>query len=168
MDWLYYLILLLVLAAGVFLTLLTLPGIWLMVAGAAVYALVAKSPHLGLWTLATMAGLALAAEVIETLWAGRAARASGGSRRAGIGAVVGGLIGAVFFSIPAPVIGTILGACLGVFVGAMAMEFTKHNAAGKSAKVGFAAARGKLYGSLAKVVIALVVLLMGVVAGWPR
>lgn len=160
MFWLYYSILLVIQLAGILLTLMTLPGLWLMVAATAAYAWLTKFQYVGFTTLGVILGIAVAAEILETVAAGHAARKSGGSRRASFGAMVGGIAGAIFLAIPLPVIGILVGACIGAFAGAMVMEVTKRGDAGQSLNVGIAAARGKLMGTLLKLLLSGVVLLL--------
>ncbi|MGA2498572.1 MAG: DUF456 domain-containing protein [Tepidisphaeraceae bacterium] len=160
MVWLYYVILLLVMLAGVLLTLMTLPGLWLMLAATAGYAWLTHFKYISLTMLGILLGITVVAEILETFAAGHMARKSGGSRRASIGALVGGVAGAALLAVPLPVIGILVGACLGAFAGAMLMEVTKRGDAAKSLDVGIAAAKGKLAGTLLKVALAGLVLLL--------
>ncbi len=160
MVWLYYVILLLVMVAGVLLTLMTLPGLWLMLAATAGYAWLTHFQHIGLRMLGVFLAITLVAEILETLAAGHAARKSGGSRRASFGALVGGVAGAALLAVPLPIIGILIGACLGAFAGAMVMEVTKRGDATQSLNVGIAAAKGKLAGTLLKLAFAGVMLLL--------
>src|SRR3712207_5504062 len=92
-----------------------LPGLWLMVGAALVYSYVAPE-RLGIWTILGITALAVVAEVIEFVLAGRYARKYGGSRRAGWGAIVGGMVGAIV-GVPVPVLGSLVGAFVGAFAG---------------------------------------------------
>ena len=160
MVWLYYVLLLLVMVAGVLLTLMTLPGLWLMLAATAGYAWLTHFHYIGVRMLGVLLGIAVAAEIVETLAAGHAARRSGGSRRASLGALVGGIAGAALLAVPLPVIGILVGACIGAFAGAMVMEVTKRGDAVQSLNVGIAAAKGKLAGTLLKLAFAGLALLL--------
>ena len=113
----------LLLAAGLVLALLLvplgLPGLWAMLGVALLYDVVSATPAIGAWTLVGAALLAGVAEVIEFLLGGSFARRYGGSRRAGWGAILGGLAGAVI-GVPVPVLGPMLGGFVGAFLGALA------------------------------------------------
>ena len=58
--------------------------------------------------------IAVIAEVVEFMLAGRFAQRYGGSRRAGWGAIIGGMVGA-FMGVPIPIIGSVIGAFVGFF-----------------------------------------------------
>lgn len=109
--------------AGLALIPIGLPGTWLMIGAALVYDWVVPGMTFGLWTLGGTLTLALVAEVLEFTVAKRYTERSGGSSRAGWGAMLGGLAGA-FAGVPVPVIGSVIGAFAGAFLGALVMEWT--------------------------------------------
>ena len=86
MHWLAYAILLLLALAGIFVTLLGLPGLWGMVLAALVYAWCTAWHYVGLWTVVALIVIAAAAEVIEFVAGSAGAKSAGGSRRAAWGA----------------------------------------------------------------------------------
>ena len=95
------LILGLVIIASEILIVLGLPGLWIMVATAVTYNLIVPGDPIGWVTLVAVGVLALVAELLELSLAGKYARKYGGSRRAGWGAIIGGIIGAmVGFPVP--------------------------------------------------------------------
>ena len=81
MVWIYYMLLLLVAAAGLFMVMLTLPGLWLMAAASAGYCLLTHRHYLGGRTLIALLILALLSEAAEIGIGGAAARKAGGGRR---------------------------------------------------------------------------------------
>lgn len=168
MDTVWYLVLIALLLVGVFLNILTAPGIWVMVAASIGYAWITHWQYLGPWGLAVLGGIAILAEIIETRAGGAGAKKAGGSRRAAWGALIGGIAGAIFLSIPLPVIGTIIGACIGVFVGALAAELTVRGDTEQSLAVGYGAARGKLIGILTKIAFSLLLLILAAILGFPH
>src|SRR6185295_16341719 len=95
-----YVLLLLVMLAGMFITLMGLPGLWVMIAAAILYAWYTAGHHIGLWTIVTLFVLAAVAEAIEFLSASAGAKKAGGSPRAAWGALIGGLLGALILTIP--------------------------------------------------------------------
>src|SRR5687768_3417042 len=106
MDWLYYVLLIIALLAGLLLNILGLPGLWLMVAAHGVYALLTGWGVYVDWpSLVALVVLALLAEAVEFL-AGAAGSAKAGGRKRGMaGAIVGGFLGAIFLSvIPIPIV----------------------------------------------------------------
>jgi uncharacterized protein YqgC (DUF456 family) len=155
------------LGVGWFLTLLSLPGNWLIVASAALYAwlMPAETRWALSWELVgVLAAVAAAGEIAETASAAMAARRLGGSRRGAVLAVFGSIVGALVGSVavPVPVVGSIVGACFGALVGAMSGEFWKGHGFDHSLRVGQGAFRGRLLGTLAKVLAASVMLAVAV------
>lgn len=170
MDWVYYLLLLLLGVTGLFLNILGLPGLWLIVGSAGIYAFVTGFEHLGLWGFITLFLLAVLAEILETALGGVAAKKAGGSKRGMIGAIVGGLVGGIAGTplIPIPIVGTIIGACVGSFVGAFAVElFWLKRSAQDSLKIGTGAAAGRFLGIVAKSAIGIVMILITAIWALP-
>src|SRR2546428_4786670 len=101
----YYLLLLAILLAGLFIAILGLPGLWLMVASAATYAWLTGGHYIGKWVLITLCALALLSEIVELVASSIGTKKAGGSRRAALGAILGALLGGIFLSfIPIPLI----------------------------------------------------------------
>jgi uncharacterized protein len=169
-PWLAALALLMVLIAGWILTLLSLPGNWLMVVGVAAYA--ALVPHdwrvaIG-WPIAgAVFAVALCGEVLEWLTVAVGTSRAGGSRRAALlalgGSLVGGFVGAVV-GLPIPIVGSVVAivlfAAVGAACGAVAGEFWKGRTARASWHVGQAAFRGRLLGAIAKIGAATAIVLV--------
>jgi len=178
MDYLTHAIaiglLLSVVAGGWLLTLLGLPGNWLMVLTAATYT--ACGPWNGVahlsWSsvggLAVLAGVGELLELLAGMWG---AHRAGGSRRAALYALAGSLGGAfagATVGIPIPIVGSavgaIVGAALGALAGAMMAEYSQGEAANKSWRVGQAAFWGRLLGTGAKLAVGTVMVLLIVIA----
>jgi uncharacterized protein len=178
MDYIFQiaaiLILLLALGIGWLLTLLAMPGNWLIVAVAGLYAWL--GPQSGVtqiaWkTVVVMFLLAVLGEVVEFLAGVVGARRAGGSRRAALYSLIGSLLGAIggaTAGLPIPVIGSavgaVLGAAVGAFGGAAYAEYSLGQTTGQSMKVGQAAFWGRLLGTGAKTLVASVLAIMAVVA----
>jgi uncharacterized protein YqgC (DUF456 family) len=162
MIWLYYLLLVTVQFVGLALTLLTLPGLWLMVAAAAVYSWLTGGAYLGVYVLAALLAMALAAEFLEFIAGSYGARAAGGSKRSMLGAAVGAILGAIFLSflIPVPVLGTLVGVCVGAFLGAAGAQVTKQGDVAHSVQVGVGAAKGRFLGVVIKLAFGAVMFLL--------
>ena len=161
------LLLLAAIAAGWLMTLLGLPGNWLMVASAGVYAWLSPATNSAnlswqsIVLLAVVAGLGELAEFAASFWG---AKRAGGSRRAALLAIVGSLIGAVcgaFVGIPIPIVGpllaAVLGGALGALVGAAIGEHSLGESPGQSWRVGHAAFWGRVLGTGAKIVAATII-----------
>jgi uncharacterized protein len=169
MDWAWYIILFALLCLGFLLTLLTLPGNWLMIVATAVYAKLTHWKILGWKVILLLVVLGVIGEIIDTVAGSAGATKAGGTRRGAIGAFVGGILGAVFFTglIPIPIVGTIVGVILGVFAGAALFELSGGRETGEAIGVGVGAAHGRFLGMLAKIAFAGIIFLVGTFAGFP-
>jgi uncharacterized protein len=152
---LFLLLLVLAMSASWFATLFALPGNWLIVGLAALFAFFFPAGEgYGLRWLAVGVALALAVigEVIELLAGAAGARRAGASRRSAIyalgGTIVGSILGATV-SIPIPIVGPIIGALGGGALGAFAGAFIGETAIGKDLPQSVAAGKGALVGRLA-------------------
>jgi hypothetical protein len=151
--WLYYILLFLLDVAGLALTVMTLPGLWLMLASAAVYGWLTRWNYIGWRTLVILLILATIAEIIEFTSSGAGAKRAGGGRAGLWGALVGALLGGLVLSFLLsfiPIIGTLVGVCVGTFLGAMIGEFATGRKITHSMKIGLGAAKGRLFGTFIK------------------
>lgn len=140
--------------AGAALTLLTLPGAWVIVA-AAIGCNVWQPGTFSWWTVGAAAGLGLVGEILEIAASAAGAKKAGGTKRGAWGGVIGSLVGAIAGSaVLLFPIGTILGAVVGAGVGAALMERTHtHQTWETSAKVGTGAAVGRFAATIIKTAI---------------
>lgn len=134
------------------LTLVGLPGNWLMIATAAAAAWWLDPPMFAGWVFVLVVGLAALGELVELLAGAVGSKRSGGTRWGSVGALLGGVLGAVAGTlfIPLPVLGTILGAAIGAFAGAAALELASGRSPADSVRAGRGAAVGHVLGNLAK------------------
>lgn len=169
MIWAYYLLLQAVVALGLMLVIVTLPGLWLITAAAAAYAIVTHHRHLlGIETLLVLLGLTLVAEFVELFLTGFATRRAGGGKSAMTAATVGAVAGGIFLSfIPIPIVGTLMGICLGAFVGAAGAEMLGGRRIDHSIGVGLSAVKGRLMGVAAKVAFGFVMWIIILWMAWP-
>ena len=153
------------------LTLLMLPGNWMMVATTALVAWWQWDKGMfSPWTLAAIVALAAAGEVLEFLSSALGVRKAGGTRWAALASLAGAAIGAAVgtFAIPVPVLGSLLGVCVGACAGAWACEAALGRSLTRSAKVSLAAGAGRLLGTIAKLLIGTVIwLIVAAAAFWP-
>jgi uncharacterized protein len=168
MIWVYYFLLLGCAAVGLLLVLFTLPGLWLMTAAAAAYALLTHGRVLGVHVLWTLLILTVIGELLDWLAGAVGVGRAGGGRNAKIGALVGGIVGGIFLTfIPIPIVGTILGICLGSFIGAAGAEWYGGGQAAHSLRVGVGAAKGRVAGFIAKLILGGVMMLLILCAAFP-
>ena len=129
-------------------------GIALLYAWATGFALVQWS------TIGWLAALAILAEAIELLAAGSAAAGARPSRWVTAGAIAGALIGGI---IGTPIlfgIGSLLGALAGAFAGAAVVVALEGGTLQDSMATGLAALKGRFVGFVAKVAIAVVMVIV--------
>jgi uncharacterized protein len=168
------LLLIVVLLASWVLTLLSLPGNWLMVAATAVYAYFTParfSLAIGWKVIVAILVLAALGEVVELLSSTVGTARAGGSRRGAALALLGSIFGAmlgIVVGVPIPLAGSIVAAVLFAGLGAMAGAMLGERWAGRnfdaSWPIGIAAFRGRLLGVLAKSLIGGLIVLLVVAA----
>lgn len=145
------LLLALVFLGCLFLIPLGLPGLWLMLAAGFVYDLLMPGTDpIGIWNIAGATLLAVFAEIAEFSLAGKYARKYGGSRRAGWGAIIGGMVGA-FAGVPIPIVGSVIGAFAGAFLGALVFEYLGNRDANAATRVAWGALVGRVVAAALKV-----------------
>ena len=169
MDWVYYIVLIALLFVGLFINLIGLPGLWIMVASALGYAWLTGWRRVGWRGLVSMLVLALVAEAVEFLAGSAGARKAGGSKRGMIGGLVGGLLGAIFLSVvPIPGVAQLVGAIIGTFIGVVVVELM---VVGKqvdhSFQIGMGAAKGRVWGTILKTLIGVIMFFVALVAAFP-
>jgi uncharacterized protein YqgC (DUF456 family) len=170
-DWLYYILLLVILLFGLFINILTLPGLWVMAGAYGIYAWATWSRHdVGWPSLVTLLVLATIAEVIELVAGGAGAKKAGATKRAMIAAIIGGILGAAFLTvmIPIPIIGTIIGVCMGAALGAGIVELMIRRDLHQAITVGEGAFKGRFMGLVSKLAIGAVMLVIAMICGFPR
>lgn len=150
--------LILLAVVGILLSLLQLPGVWLVLAATAAYDWYYGWERIGWKWLVVLALVAGIAELIDGFASVVATKKAGASRRAVVGALIGGFAGMIVFSLPAPILGTIAGGILGCFAGAMIGELSaRGDDIGAGAKAGLFAAIGKVAGLIAKTAAAMTI-----------
>ena len=171
MEYAWASLFLVTLAVGWILTLLSLPGNWLMLLAAVLYAYLLPpetAVSIGWGVVFAMAVLALLGELLEFAAGAMGATRQGGSKRgailAALGAVPGAILGAIVGSlipIVLQIVAVVVFAGLGALGGAMLGEWWKGRTLGESWRVGQGAFWGRILGSLAKVMIASILFALG-------
>ena len=152
-----YLLLVAFQVGGLALVALGFPGLWLQVAAFGLFAWLTHFRAVGPVSVALVLFLAIVAEIAEFLLGGHFARKYGGSRRAGWGALAGGVLGALV-GVPLPLLGSILGAMVGAFAGALALELTTGRGAAPALRAGWGAFIGRTVAIAMKAGVGVVIL----------
>jgi hypothetical protein len=156
-TWIAITFLLLVSLAGLLSNLLLLPGNWMMVAAAVVFAMFSDSARGPTWLVVGLtAGLAGAGELLELLLGSAKAAKKGASRRAVVLSLVMSMAGsfAGTLLVPIPIIGTLIGAITGAAVGAFGGAWLGEAWVGSNlarrTEISTAAMSGRMWGMAAK------------------
>jgi uncharacterized protein len=174
MTLIFALLLVIVLLASWLLTLLSLPGNWLMVMATALYAFFMPPDSraaIGWPVVIAILIMAVLGEIIELVSGAAGTAKAGGTRRGAVFALAGSLVGSIlglFVGLPIPVVGPIFAALLFAGLGAMAGAIFGEFSVGKdlttSWQIGKAAFGGRLIGSLAKILLGAAMLVVVVAA----
>lgn len=154
----------LVCLGALFSLLFGLPGTFVIVAAALVYAWATGFTTLAWSTIAWLLALALVGEGIELVAGAAGAGGQRPSRRVAIAAIAGGLIGGV---VGTPIlfgIGSLLGALAGAFTGAAVAAASEGGSVDASFRVGLAALHSRLLGFVLKAALAVVMVVLVVAA----
>ena len=171
MVYVYAILLTLINAAWLLVTIVGLPGTWLMVATTALLAWWQwDNGMIGLPVLITILALALLGEILEFVAGVLGTKTFGGTNWGAVGALLGTLVGgiAAIPLIPIPVLGSLIGACLGAAVGAWALELYAGQKLEPSLKSAAGAGLGRLTGTVTKLVCGVAIWIIAAVAAfWP-
>ena len=148
---LVYVLLYLIMIAGVLIIPFGVPGQFVMVAAAIVFVLVSGTEVMSLWVVGALLVMAIGAELLEATAGFLGAKNAQGSLWSSFGALGGGLVGAIIGSFVLPVIGSLIGAFLGPFGAAFAVQYTRTQAFSQSGHVARGALIGRIIGSIIKV-----------------
>ena len=159
----FALLLILVLLVCWAITLLGLPGNWLMVAATAVYAYLtpAQSPAALSWrTVVVLLVLAALGEVVELMSGAMGAARGGGSRWGAVLALLGSILGSlvgIIVGLPVPLVGSILAAVLFAALAAMTGAIVGEILVGRNMDATWQIAKlafwGRLAGTLGKLLL---------------
>ena len=150
---------------------LAMPGNWFIAGLAAlfVWSMGSGDAAQGLnWhVVALLLAIAAGGEVLEFFASAAGAAKEGGSRRAVALAILGTIVGSitgVVIGLPIPVVGPLVGALVGgvggAFAGAYLGEMWKHGGGDKSVRVGIGAAIGRLLGTIGKLLVGAVMIVI--------
>lgn len=163
-----------ILLAGWLITVLGMPGNWLMAAAVAGYVLLVpeQSPVAIGWPVAVAVGLlAAVGELLEFVAGAFGVAKAGGSKRGAVLALLGSMVGGIagmFIGLPIPIVGSLVAALLfaglGALAGAVIGEQWHGHGLDKSWQIGKAAFWGRLLGTLAKTTVGAVMIVVVVAA----
>lgn len=170
-PWLYYTLAVLLICGGgiCWLTnLFSLPGNWILLGMAAIFAWLAPEATgrgIGWTTVGILAGLATIGEVIEFFAGAAGAAKQGASRRSIVFSLIGGMagsIGGAIVGFPVPVVGPVIAALLGgaggAFAGAYLGEKSIERPHSESMAVARGAFAGRLWGTVGKFAVGAIML----------
>ena len=149
MEWLWLIVVLLVIVGLAGIVLPALPGVPLLYGGLLLGAWIDEFARVGVTTIVVIGVLALLAWLIDFFASVFTTRSVGASRQAMIGTVIGGLIG---------IIGGLIGIIVGTVIGAVVGEIMASRDAILAGRVGVAAGMGFVLALAAKLVLALAML----------
>lgn len=154
--------------------LITLPGNWICVVMIGLWVWLGPESgrlSIGLVTLGVTFAIAFFGEVVEFMASAAGAKKAGASTKSTIYSIVGSLAGAIFggiIGVPVPVIGQVIAAILfgglGAAAGAMYGEWTDGRDWRENWTVGRAAFLGKLFGTVGKFSVGLMIIVATVIA----
>jgi uncharacterized protein YqgC (DUF456 family) len=141
----------LIMALAILSLVLGLPGTWVIVAEAIIFALVTRFDKGISWPdLIILAALAGLGELFEFLITAYGAKKFGASNKAVIAALLAGLVGAFLLNAAVPILGALLGAFLGVFLGASLYTYFQDRDRGRAFRAGLGAFMGRMGAVLVK------------------
>lgn len=136
-----------------------LPGVGFVFAGIALYALYFGVDTLGMTTLILLGVATLFSFIVDLLASLYGAKRFGASRSGLIGSTIGGFLGLLFLSLP--------GLFLGLFIGAVVGEFfLAQKNLNDSLKAGVGSILGFFAGSVIKLILSLIMVVVFVVKVW--
>jgi uncharacterized protein YqgC (DUF456 family) len=160
LGWLGLFLLLLCCTAALVSVVFGVPGTLLILASGVVYAWAGSFEQVGFSTLGWLALLAVLAEGLEFVVGAGIGSARRPSRLVIVATVLGGLIGGLFGAAFFLGFGALPGAILGAFAGATLASGTQGAGFGDALRDGLNAARGRLFGFIIKIGVAITMTLL--------
>ena len=146
----------LILLVGLSLIIFGIPGTFVILIAAFVYALITEFHNIDAITLLLLLGIALLGELIEFVSGLYGAKKFGASKLGMMLALIIGLAGGILGTVIYPFVGTTIGALLGAFCGAFIGEKMLKKKLAPSLKAGFGAFIGRLGGTFAKLILGII------------
>lgn len=127
---------------GILVSALAFSGTWIVLAAALITFFTSGVPSIG--TLIAFVLICIGTEIVEAVAGWLGVQKRGGSKFAGLAALIGGLVGAVIGSGIFPIIGTFFGMLAGSFALAFLIEWNRLQHHGKAAAIAFGAVWARL------------------------
>ena len=140
-------------------------SIWL---GSLIYASTNHFENIGWEILLLLLGLAIAGEVVEATLGALGAKKFGASRRSSLSVLVGGMLGGIVGGVFAPIIGSLVGVIIGGCLAPVIVEYAQQKEWPASFKAGLGALLGRMGGSLLKLLLAWVMIVIVIFRILPR
>lgn len=121
---------------GLILTILSLPGVWLIFLSALIVAILGDFQTITVLTLLILFSLCILSTVVDNLLLALVSKKSGASNYGALGALLGGMLGLLIANIPGMLIGPFLGAVLAEYLLAK-KSFNQSLKSGWASFVGF-------------------------------
>lgn len=154
-GWILNVVMLVVLLAGFLLTVIGLPGNWLIFFAALGYGFYHDFTGFTVRLLLLLLGLLLTGEIIEFIAGALGARKQKASTLATIAAFIGGIAGAVAGTAILPVVGSLLGAFGGAFAASYLAEYLITGSRDQSHRVAKSVLAGQIAGMAVKMAVAI-------------
>lgn len=154
-GWFLNLVMLVLLLAGFLLTVISLPGNWLIFFAALAYGFFYDFSGFTVQLVILLFGLLLAGELVEFIAGALGARKQKASTLATVAAFVGGIAGAVAGTAVLPVVGSLLGAFGGAFGASYLAEYLITGNRSQSHRVAKGVLIGQVAGMVVKMAIAI-------------
>jgi uncharacterized protein YqgC (DUF456 family) len=154
----------LILAAGVLMTSLTLPGTWVILAASVLYGWATGFETVTWQLLGWLTLIALALEGIEFLLAVKLAQKLGAEKSASWAAIIGAILGGIWGTTILPLIGSLIGALAGAFLGAVIWELLRGKPSSEALKSGRGALIGRGGATIIKTIGAIAMALIVILA----
>ena len=139
--------------ASIGLTVVGMPGNFVIVVLTILYCLVGRFAHFPWWWILVLLGIAILGEILEFLLGTFTNVRFGASKWGVLGAFIGGLSGSIAGTAALPVIGTILGAIIGAFSLSFLFEHMHRSDVRKSLKAGYGASLGIILARSVKILL---------------
>ena len=143
-------ILILAMPAALIAVVLGLPGTWLILVTSVLYSWLTDFSVITYQMLLGLLVFAVAAEVLE-FWSGLwGARRYGGSKKAMLGTLIGGLAGAIILTPMLFGFGSVVGAFFGAFAGGLVVTYLEQRKMNEAMRVGWGGLLGRVFAMVFK------------------
>lgn len=153
-------------AVSLFVTVLGIPGIWILVAVALILALASHFTIITWPFLILCVLLAVAGEIVESFLGVAVVAKRGGTRLGIAGAFIGALLGVVLGAPVVPPLGSVFFGFVGAFAGAVAGEYTSYRNLDSAVRIGFWAFLGRAMAIAVKFGLGLIIFWIIIIKTW--